>query len=282
MKTLGYRTRTIESVKQELRYLHQLGITEILFISQTFGADKKLAEDVCRFMIEEQFHFGWVCFSRVDIATPMMLTAMQKAGCHTIIFGIESGAETILKKYRKGYTLSQILSTMEYCHSHGIETAGTFILGLPEETHDTMRQTLNLLKTIKLDYASFNVAVPRAGTDLRQQALADGLINEGVMIMDQSGSEIAMPTKSLSQKEILGYRRKAVLTFYGRPGYLINRIRKIQSPDHFLRQARQAISLLKNTYLSRVFSRTGVKKTNAHRRQHSKMDHQNPAGNRRN
>ena len=249
METLGFRTRSIEDVKEELRHLHKLGITEILFITQTFGADKKMAEDVCRFMIEEQFNFGWVCFSRVDVATPAMLAAMKQAGCHTIIFGIESGSEALLKKYRKGYTLRQILSTIDYCHSQDIETVGTFILGLPEETRETMQQTLDLLKIIKLDFASFNVAVPRAGTGLRQEALAEGLIKDDFMIMDQSGTEIAMRTKSLTQNEILQYRRKAVMTFYGRPGYFIDRIRKIKTPGHFIRQAKHGMSLLKKTYL---------------------------------
>jgi anaerobic magnesium-protoporphyrin IX monomethyl ester cyclase len=248
MKTLGYQTRTVESIEREFQYLHKIGITEILFVSQTFGADKKLGEAVCRLLTENAFRFGWVCFSRVDVATPEFLKTMKKAGCHTIVFGIESGAASILKHYRKGYTLPQIKTTLDQCRLQGIQTAGTFILGLPEETRETMEQTLNLLKTIQLDYASFNVAVPRAGTELREHALAEGLIDDSCVVMDQSGSKIAMRTKSLSQKEILKYRKRAVWNFYGRPSYLLRRLANLQSFGDCVRQLKQAFELFKKTY----------------------------------
>jgi radical SAM superfamily enzyme YgiQ (UPF0313 family) len=250
MKTLGFKTRMLESVKEELRAIRRLGITEILFITQTFGADPALAGAVCDFMIDERLGFGWVCFSRVDVMTPALLARMKLAGCHTIMFGIESGSEAILQKYRKDYTLERIRTSISRAHELGIETVGTFILGLPDEDHETMRATLALLRTIDLDYASFNVAVPRAGTELRGEALANGLAAADCEKMDQSGGEIAMPTKTLSRDEVLSYRRKAVFTFYLRPRYILLRLRSMRTRADFVRQARQALALIRKTWFA--------------------------------
>lgn len=249
MGTLGYKVRNVENLISELKYIKSLGVKEIFFHTQTFGANKNQTKQLCKRMIDEKFNFGWVCFSRVDVTTPDLLEVMKEAGCHTIIFGVESGSEEILKKYKKQYSLNQIISTINYCNKISIETVGTFILGLPEENEFTITQTLNLLKKIKLDYASFNVAVPRAGTDLRKQAIEVGLIDKEFNVMDQSGSEIAMNTKSLTKDEILKYRRKAVFIFYFRLQYIFNRLIHIKSFYDLIRHIKQAIGLVRHTWL---------------------------------
>jgi len=141
-------------------------------------------------------------------------------------------------------------AVIEYCDRIGIETAGTFILGLPEETRETLARTLSLIKRIRLDYASFNVAVPRAGTGLRKEAIGLGLAGENTEIMDQSGSDISMPTKTLSRAEILKFRRKAVAAFYFSPKNLVRRIFKARSLPMLLRNFSQGLSLIRNTWFS--------------------------------
>ena len=248
MGTLGFKVRPVNQVIAELKLVKSLGIDEVLFHTQTFGAHASSAKELCHEMAAADLRLGWTCFSRVDVADPELLDAMKKAGCHTIIFGVESGSDDILKKYRKGYTREQINSTVDYCDRIGIETVGTFIIGLPEETNETMAATLRLLKTIKLDYASFNVAVPRIGTALREEAVSYGLVDKDCDIMDQSGSDIAMASRSLTKEEISGYRRKAVFSFYFRARYIFRRLMKIRSWRHFTRQLHQAVALVKNTW----------------------------------
>lgn len=248
MGALGFKVRPVDQVMAELRLIKSLGINEVLFHTQTFGAHAASARELCRSMAAEDLRFGWTCFSRVDVVEPGLLEAMKKAGCHTIIFGVESGSDAILKKYRKGYTGEQIISAVDYCDRIGIETVGTFIIGLPEETHETMAETLRLLKTIKLDYASFNVAVPRIGTALREEAVASGMVDRDFDVMDQSGSDIAMPSRGLTKEEISGYRREAVSCFYFNARYILRRLMKIRSLYDFTRQLNQAISLAANTW----------------------------------
>jgi radical SAM superfamily enzyme YgiQ (UPF0313 family) len=249
MATLGYAARSADDVIEELKHVSSLGVRDVLFSTQTFGADQAYALEICRRMTAEKIALSWTCFSRVDVATPALLSAMKEAGCHTIIFGIESGSEKILGHYRKGYTVPQIRAALEQCASLGIETAGTFILGLPEEDHDTIEETLGLLRRVPLDYASFNVAVPRAGTPLREEALSLGLTDATCGEMDQSGSAVSMPTAHLSREEVRRFRARAVRTFYLRWGYLAGRIRKVRSLSVFIRQVRQGLFLFFNTWV---------------------------------
>ncbi len=251
MKTLPYRTRPVESVISEFKFIKTLGISEVLFDTQTFGANKLHASELCRRMIEEDLKIGWTCFSRVDLTTPEILDVMKRAGCHTVMYGVESGSEHILEHYHKGYTTEQVHTAIDHASSIGLETVGTFILGLPEESKDTMEETLATLRRIKLDFASFNVAVPRAGTQLRKEAIELGFITEDFNEMDQSGTNVAMPTKTLSRDDIKWFRRKAVMTFYFRPSYLRLRLSKLSSFGDFVRSISQALSLLRQTWLTK-------------------------------
>jgi radical SAM superfamily enzyme YgiQ (UPF0313 family) len=247
MNTLGYKVRSLDNIVAELKHIRQLGIKEVFFHTQTFGANKKLCEELCEEMIREKLDFGWVCFSRVDVATPKFLNLLKRAGCHSIIFGVESGSNQMMELYNKQYTVEQVMQTIDHCSEIGIETSGTFILGLPDESHSTIRDTLRLLKKIKLDYAGINVAVPRAGTKLREQAIESKLIKGDCQTMDQSGTTICMATKYLTKEDIEKYRRRAISTFYFRLGYIFRRIRRMRARDA-VKIVKNAVRLIKSTW----------------------------------
>ncbi|MDI6756528.1 MAG: radical SAM protein [Endomicrobiia bacterium] len=244
---IGYKKRPIENVIAEVSSVAAMGVREIFFATQTFGASKEYSLALCRAL--ERLDIGWFTFSRVDVADREILSAMRRAGCHTVIFGVESGSDAILAKYRKGYDKKKIRETLGTCSELGITSVGTFILGLPEDTDETLAETLDFAVSLPLDYASFNVAVPRHGTSLRREALDDGLIGRDFAQMDQSGSEIAMRTKNLSREDVLAFRRKMVRAFYLRPSYLSGRLMKIRSVGDLLFQLRHAVALVKRTWL---------------------------------
>lgn len=245
MSTLGYKYRKVENVVDELRYLKKLGKKEIFFFDQTFGINKKRTAQLCSMIRDEGFEFGWVCYSRVDIIDENILIAMKEAGCHTIIFGVESASAKILTKYQKGYTKEQIKETFGLCKRHKIRTVATFIIGLPEDTEETINETIDFLKEIDCDFASFNVAVPRMNTPLRQDAIKKGLINPELLIMDQTGSSIAMPTNYLTTEQVQKLKKKAIMDFYLRPSYLWNRLKKISSFYELKEQIYEGWALLR-------------------------------------
>ena len=248
MGKLRYKVRSVENVMEELRHIDSLGVHEVFFVDQTFGAKAQKTRRLLEEMVQQKVDLSWFCFSRVDVLKGDLLRLMKEAGCHTVILGIESGSEELLSKYRKGYDKAQIRQTIAMCRELGINTMGTFIIGLPDETEETAAETLDFLKELPLDYASFNVAVPRAGTDLRKDAAELGLIVGDGVSMDQSGSKVAMPTKHLSQERVKELRRRAVRAFYLRPGYLAKRLFKIRTRYELIQNLKHAASLFRNTW----------------------------------
>lgn len=249
MGALGFKYRTVENVIDELRYIYSLGIREIFFADQSFAAIRSRNQKICELIIENNLNISWFCFSRVDLVGENYLTLMKKAGCHTIIFGVETANEEMLSKYRKGYTKEEVKSTFRLCRKLGIKTAATFILGLPEETRETVRQTIEFAIEIGCDYASFNVAVPRMGTELRSLVLKEGLIDSNFECFDQSGSEIAMSTLYLSREEVLSLKRDAIQKFYFRPSYIWRVIMRNKSPFQLKNELLEGWALFKRNFL---------------------------------
>ncbi|MFH1849066.1 MAG: radical SAM protein [archaeon] len=242
VQTLKHRERPLANVKKELEYVGKLGFRYIYFSDQTFSANRKRALLLCREL--KKFSFEWCCFTRVDCVDPKLLSAMKESGCNTIMFGVESGDEAILKKYRKGYSHEDIRHAFALAKEHGIQTMGTFIIGLPEDTEETIESTIKLALGLGCDFASFNVAVPRKGTQLREMALEKGLAQEHEP-MDQGGTYITMPTQTLGKETVAQLRARAVRKFYFRPRYMINRITKIKSITQLRTELSQAIALVK-------------------------------------
>lgn len=226
MPKLGFKQRAIKNVIRELKYIKGLGIKNIYFDDQTFGADRKRAIKLCKQIIANHLFFEWVCFSRVDVVNKELLTFMIKAGCKLIMFGVESGSQEILDRHRKGITKDQIRKTFRLCKEMGIEVVGTFILGLPGDTKETCLETIRFAKELDCDYASFNIPVPRMGTDLRKEAIRQHLTNPGLKEMDQSGLKSIMKTEVLSKKDVRAIQKKAIREFYFRPEYIFKRVKR--------------------------------------------------------
>jgi radical SAM superfamily enzyme YgiQ (UPF0313 family) len=244
---LGTSMRPPENVVEELRALSDLGVRELFFQDQCFGCAPRAAwERLLDAMIAERLGLGWWTFTRVDVLDRALARRMKAAGCHTVILGVESASEEILANHRKGYGIDRVRETFALCQEEDLRTAATFILGLPEETPDSLRRTIDFACSLPADYASFNVAVPRAGTRLREDAVKAGLVAEDLVVMDQSGFEPTLDTRGLTARELAAWRRRAVARFYLRPAYVWRRLRRLRTRAEFLAQAREAASLLRN------------------------------------
>lgn len=229
MNTIGFKQRPVSNVLQELEVIRRSGIQEIYFADQTFGANRKRLINLCEAMIEKQFNFDWLCFSRVDMIDRPTLALMKKAGCHTILFGVESANQHILDAYKKGITIEQITKTFALCRDFRIETVGTFIIGLPGETEDDCLRTIQFALDLDCDYASFNVPVPRFGTTFRAEAVAQGWTTDTFEPMCQAYTYPVMGTEELPREKIWRLRNKAIMDFYLRPSYIVKRLFRIRN-----------------------------------------------------
>lgn len=242
--TLGYRTRPVADVLEELDELRARGIRELFFLDQTFGLGRARALALCA-GLEQRGDLSWTAFTRPDTAQDELLAAMRAAGCHTLILGVESADDALLAAYRKGYDSAAVRAACARARRHGLRTVGTFVLGLPEQDADALERTLAFALELELDFLSLNVAVPRFGTPFRAQALALGLCSADDLVMDQAGAEAFLPTRTLARQDLVRLKRRMVRRFYLRPGYLWRRLRSTRNLYELGAQAREGLALLR-------------------------------------
>jgi radical SAM superfamily enzyme YgiQ (UPF0313 family) len=243
---LGSATRSADNVFEELTALAGLGVRELFVQDQCFGQPRRAYDAILQRMIEADLDLGWWTFTRVDVLDRRLARDLKAAGCHTLIMGVESADAEILENHRKGYGPDLVRAAFALAEEEGLRTAATFILGLPEETPASIQATIDLACSLPADYASFNVAVPRAGTRLRERSLAEGLFDGEGIVMDQSGFEPTLPTRGFAADELRAWRRRAVMSFYLRPRYVWRRLRHLRTPTEAFSQAKDAWMLLRN------------------------------------
>jgi radical SAM superfamily enzyme YgiQ (UPF0313 family) len=246
---IPFRHRRAEDVIEELDHVKGLGIPEILFFDFTFGVPREDRKRLCETMIERRYGFHWSCYSRVDVVDEEMLALFKASGCHTIMFGVESGDDGILKDYRKGFDTGRVRRVFSLCRKMGIDTVATFILGGMFDTLESCKRTIRFARELGCDYASFNVAVPRPRTSFREEAVAGKLVRDTDLDFDHSGNVCAHGTNSLSADEIRHLRRHAIRSFYLRPGYAVRRLARVRSRHQLFELTSNGIELIKN-YLS--------------------------------
>jgi uncharacterized radical SAM superfamily protein len=244
MSSLGYRMRRLAEVVEEWRWLRAAGVREVFVSDQCFGARRERTLELCAALAREAPDMGFTTFTRADLLDDKLLDAMQNAGLHTAIMGVETADPAILQTYHKGLVLDKVEAGFRRCHERGIRTVATFILGLPEDTRTSIRHTMRLARRLDPDFVSYNVAVPRAGTALATCAAAEGLAN-GSVDPDQAGDVVALRTRTLTRDEVADLKKEAVRDFYLRPGYLLRRLRSAQSLTELLAQAREGLALIR-------------------------------------
>lgn len=165
------RYRDPDKVVDEIQYLATLGFSQINIADDLFTANKKHCIAICDEMIKRNIKIKWTSFARVDTVSEAVLSKMKAVGCTAVSFGIESANEQILKTIKKGITTDQVAEAVKMCVKTGIDPHASFILGLPGETHETLKETLDFaerMKEIGLSYG-FHLLAPFPGTEIREQ-----------------------------------------------------------------------------------------------------------------
>ncbi len=242
--TFGYKLRDIDNVMEEIHYARSLRIREMWVKDCTFGANRRHHAEFLEALIRENLGMKWVCLSRVDVLNEDMLDALKRAGCHTIQFGVESGDEGLLKSVRKGIRSDQTFKIFQACRKIGIRTLAHFIIGLPGETEESFRATLNLAFDLDPDFLAINLAMPRMGTEFRREVIESGALSDDVDVFDNSRARPVLKIGALSQDRVWAMRNQVLRRFHLRPKYLWRTYRNIRTIREFLNNAREGNSLL--------------------------------------
>jgi radical SAM superfamily enzyme YgiQ (UPF0313 family) len=224
------RLRSAEKIMEELWLLKKMGLNNIHMYADLFTVNRDQVMELCQRMIDEKINLKWTCNSRVDYVDEELLTMMGKAGNWLISWGIESGSEQILRHARKGAYPDKAARSLQWARDAGIKNWGYFIIGLPGETEETIRQTIDFSKGLPLDIALFHVAAPYPGTPFFFEVVKNGWFRPGTrweqVDMDKG---TVLDYEGLSAERLLYWQRRAFREWAFRPGPIITYLKMLAS-----------------------------------------------------
>jgi anaerobic magnesium-protoporphyrin IX monomethyl ester cyclase len=240
----GFRARSATNVVNEMEEIEKkYGIDEIYFDDDTFTVDRQRVLDICRMVRERNLHLSWICQARVDTVDREVLQAMKEAGCHYILFGIESGSPEMLAIMKKRITLDKAREAIRLCNEVGIKTQAFFLFGIPGETKETIQQSIEFAKELGASTVQFAVAIPQPGSPLYQQCVENGwLIYKDWE--DFAACQAMVETPQLTREETEKARVRAYREYYFRPQFIVREALRIRHPRDVKRLIRGARSVL--------------------------------------
>ncbi|MCX8124383.1 MAG: B12-binding domain-containing radical SAM protein [Spirochaetes bacterium] len=168
-KMVGRKVRYFDTdrVVNEFAMLATMKFKQINIVDDLFTSNKSRCIEVCKEIVRRGIQHPWTAFARVDTVNLELLEHMKEAGCTMLCFGIESGNQEILDKVKKKITLEKCKQAVEMCKKVGISPMTSYILGLPGETEETIKKTLEFAKELSDNYG-FHVLAPFPGTEVRE------------------------------------------------------------------------------------------------------------------
>jgi len=224
-----FRAQSPERVVDEIaHYQAKFGIKEITFYDDVFTLDRWRAYKIAYGIIERGMKISWTCETRVNLVDKYLLGHMKQAGCYAIAYGIESASPEILKLLDKDITIHHVKNTVRMTREAGIQTIGYFMIGSPNETVDTIRDTIDFAKKLKLDYAQFAIAMPFPGTKLSEYYSKKDIPWKSFVYAGNQVSPV-FESDNLSSDDIQYWASRAYKEFYVRPSYVWQRLCRVRS-----------------------------------------------------
>ncbi len=221
-----WRLRSSDDIVNECRWTLENfpGLKEIFFDDDTFNYQKARTIELCGKL--KTLNFTWSCTSRVttDYDT---LKAMKDAGCRLLIVGYESGDQQILKNIKKGATIDMARRFTANCKKLGLTIHGDFIVGLPGETRDTIRKSIDFAKELDVETIQVSMGHPFPGTEFYDHVKKNGLITLDEKMTDDTGHQLPNYNyPGLDQGELVEWVERFYGEFYFRPKVAFRLVRK--------------------------------------------------------
>lgn len=148
-----YQTLSARAIEDELNQVVLIGsLKGLSFIDDTFNVPPKRFKEILRMMKKNKYNFEWISNLRCQFADREMVELMKECGCQGVFLGIESGNDKVLKNMNKAASVEKYLKGVSLLKEYGIVTFGSFVIGFPGETHDTVRDTIHFIEESGLDY----------------------------------------------------------------------------------------------------------------------------------
>lgn len=220
----SYRMWSPETVVKDIDILvNQYGVKNIKFVDEMFVLNRQHVLGICDLLIERNYGLNIWAYARVDTVKDEFLDKLNRAGFRWLALGIESGSKHVRDGVEKGrFGSEQILQVVKKVQNAGINVIGNYIFGLPDDTHQSMQETLDLAIEANCEFANFYSAMAYPGSKLYLMALEKKWeLPESWIGYSQHAYEThCMPTDTLSSAEVLKFRDDAFHRYYRDPRYL--------------------------------------------------------------
>ncbi|MCJ7793108.1 MAG: B12-binding domain-containing radical SAM protein [Candidatus Marinimicrobia bacterium] len=222
----SYRTRGAESIADELEWLvKKYKIKDFCFLDDVVTFDSERMIKISKAIIKKKLNLRWAAGIRATNVSFKMLKYMKEAGCDEIAVGIESGSEKILKKVDKRISLDDVRKAAARCHQLKIKFYAMFIIGLPGETEETVKASINLAKELKPFYTQFCFATPFPNTRIYQYYKKHGfLLTEDWSQYFSLSDKPVVRTEVLSKRDLINLRNEAYKEVLLNPKYLLSQV----------------------------------------------------------
>ena len=199
---------------EQIQRLYQKGTRFFYFSDDTFTVNKKRVVDVCKKIIEKKLDITWNAISRVDHINEEILFWMRKAGCVQISYGVESGSEKIRNFLQKKISTDAILNAFVLTQRYGIMARAYFIYGCPEESWQTIQETMDLIDQIKPLSTVFYILDIFPGTRLYEDFKQRHQHTEDIWLKRIEDIMYFETDPDLTRELILAFGQKLRTTFY--------------------------------------------------------------------
>ena len=251
-QTIGghqYRTKSPAAVGRELEEAKAIfgdRVAEYMFDDDTFTIDKQRAIAISEHM--KRLKLTWSCNARANLDYDT-LKQLRHNGLRLLLVGFESGNQEILNRIKKGIKLDGAREFMKNCRKLGITVHGTFMIGLPIETRETIEETIRFACEINPHTIQVSIAAPYPGTELYQQAKANGWFTSNALVASSGIQTSTLQYPNLSSAEIEDAVEQMYRQFYFRPQAILPIVREMlgnrQMLVRRLREGREFFSYLK-------------------------------------
>ncbi len=238
-----YRTRSVENVVEEIAWSKKAfpQVKEFFFDDDTFTDDLPRAEAIAKGL--GKLGVTWSCNAKANVPRKS-LEVFKENGLRLLLVGYESGNQQILHNIKKGMRIEVAERFTKDCHDLGIAIHGTFIMGLPGESEETIRETIEWARKINPHTIQVSLAAPYPGTFLYNQAIENGWLDaEHAELVDDNGVQIApLHYPNLSHERIFENVETFYKAFYFRPKKIASIVGEmLTSPDMMKRRLREGV-----------------------------------------
>ena len=251
-QTIGghkYRVRSAQNVADEMAYMKKIfpQVREFFFDDDTFTANLPRAREIAKKL--GPLGVDWSCNSRANLDYDT-IKSLKDNGLRLFLVGYESGNDDTLTRIKKGVTTNEMRRFTKDCHKAGVVIHGTFILGLPVETKETIEQTINFAKELDVFSLQVSLAAPYPGTELFEQAKMNGWFvkKDKTDLVEGDGlQQSTLEYPGLSKEQIFEDVERFYRAYYLRPKPILRIIKTmLEDKDVCVRRLREGYEFFKS------------------------------------